>query len=184
MTFLTATVEAHGMLIRRLTDEEMATAVMSGLTRLTESRRTGRDAARSEATRTYWHRVVDDASGAAAELVWAKYLNEEYQTRLNTFHTLADVGDRWEVRSSSVITNDSCIVRDDDPEDRWYVFVQTDQAPAFKIRGMILGRDAKRTEWWRNPHGKRPAYFVPPSALTLITTATLATAMAGPITAA
>jgi hypothetical protein len=177
-------VEALRMLIRRLTDDEMATVVISGLTRLTESRRVGRDAARSEATRTDWHRLVDDSSGAAAELVWANYLSEEYQTRLNTFHSLADVGDRWEVRSSSVITNDSCIVRDDDPDDRWYVFIQTDQAPAFKIRGMILGRDAKRTQWWRNPHGKRWAYFVPTEALTAITPATLAMALGEPITAA
>jgi hypothetical protein len=30
----------------------------------------------------------------------------------------------------------------------------------------MKGSDAKRDEWWRNPHGHRPAWFVPQEALT------------------
>lgn len=151
--------------IIELTHTELWQAEQIGLQRIHESGDWGLDPTQSEGERSYYHRLVDELSGAAAERAWAKYLNTEHEARLNTFKAVADVGSEWEVRSSSIITNDSCIVRDHEPADRWYVFLLTDAAPVFKIYGKIWGRDAKQLKYRRNPHGKRPAYFVPPEHL-------------------
>lgn len=154
-----------------LTEDELLEAEVLGLQRLHESRKGGRYAHRSERERAYYHRMVDDMSGAAAERAVCKLLDEPWQARINTFHQVADVGIAWEVRSSSLTTNHSLILRDDDPDERFYIMVLTDQAPDFKILGMILGADAKQPQWRRDPHRQRPAWFVPPQALQPIRTA-------------
>ena len=74
-----------------------------------------------------------------------------------------DVAD-WQVRSTRGPTN-RLIVHKTDHDDKRYILVRAD-LPRFVLVGWILGRDAKRDEWWTDPTGKgRWAYFVPASAL-------------------
>jgi hypothetical protein len=55
-------------------------------------------------------------------------------------------------------------VHDRDKDDDLFILV-TGTAPSFRIAGCIMGRDAKRSEFWRTDTG-RPAYFVPQDVLT------------------
>ena len=83
---------------------------------------------------------------------------------MNTFHSIADVGRNVEVRCTDLA--DGClIVRANDAPERWYVLV-TGKPPTFTVRGYIRGADARRPEYMRDPHGHRPAWFVPQSHLT------------------
>lgn len=113
--------------------------------------------------RTYAERVREEVVGACGEMALCKAMNWFFSPTVNTFHNTADVYDRWEVRATER-SDGSLIVRDNDNEERWYVLV-TGDPPVMTIRGYILGADARRDEWLRNPHGHRPAWFVPQSAL-------------------
>lgn len=56
------------------------------------------------------------------------------------------------------------LIQHDDPD--WvYVLVDASQHPTYHIRGCIKGCDAKQKQWWADPVGGRPAYFVPQVAL-------------------
>jgi hypothetical protein len=68
-----------------------------------------------------------------------------------------------QVRSTSGHRN-CLILHKTDPDDKAFVLV-TGTAPNFVLRGWIWGRDGKNEEYWRDPVGGRPAYFVPQSAL-------------------
>ncbi len=58
----------------------------------------------------------------------------------------------------------SLIAHREDADDAKFLLV-VGTAPSYCLAGWILGRDAKRAEWWRDPVGGRPAFFVPSSAL-------------------
>jgi hypothetical protein len=100
--------------------------------------------------------------GAAGELALAKYMKWYWNGSVDTFREMADVG-AVEVRTRSRHTYE-LLVRPDDSDDVVYVLV-TGRAPEYAVRGWMLGRDAKRPEWFL-AHGDRPrAYFVPHAAL-------------------
>lgn len=52
------------------------------------------------------------------------------------------------------------IVHPDDDDDAAFVLV-TGGGLQYHVHGWIEGRLAKKREWWRDPAGGRPAYFVP-----------------------
>lgn len=56
------------------------------------------------------------------------------------------------------------ILHPKDPDEQIY-FLVTANPPDFTIRGWIVGCDGKQQQWWRDPAGGRPAYFVPQSKL-------------------
>lgn len=56
------------------------------------------------------------------------------------------------------------ILHRDDADDARFALV-TGQLGEYSIRGWILGSEGKDDEWWGDPQGGRPAYFVPQSAL-------------------
>ncbi len=145
-----------------LTEWEFKTAVDVANTRMATSNAAGLNHA-STYSRTYYRRLQEEIVGACGEMVFAKATGRFWSHSVNTFHHVADVGLRFEVRASD--REDGClIVRDNDDENRWYVGV-FGEPPNMMIAGCILGSDAKRAEWVRDPHGHRPAWFVPQHSL-------------------
>lgn len=140
-------------------DFDLAVAV--GLRRFQESRASGRDHARS-ITRGWTERLRDETVGCLAELAVARAKDVEWSRSVNTFKRVPDV-DGHEVRATWR-ADGRLIVRDDDPGDRWFIFV-TGDGPAMTIHGSIRGRDAKQDCWLSDPHGRRPSWFVPQHAL-------------------
>lgn len=147
----------HGISVT-LSEWEFKTAVDVANARMATSNAAGLNHASTYA-RTYYKRLQEEIVGACGEMVFAKATGRYWSHSVNTFHHVADVGLRFEVRASD--REDGClIVRDNDADDRIYVAV-FGEPPNLIIAGCILGRDAKRAEWVRDPHGHRPAWFVP-----------------------
>lgn len=149
-------------MIVELTAWEYKAAVDLANTRMAISNDRGLNHA-STYRRTYAERVREETVGACGEMALCKAMNWFFSPTVNTFHGSPDVGDRWEVRATER-ENGSLIVRDNDADDRWYVLV-VGEPPVLRIAGYIRGSDAKQAEWLRDPHGHRPAWFVPQSAL-------------------
>ena len=103
-----------------------------------------------------------DINGACGELAVAKAIGIYWAPTVNTFKSVPDV-DAYEVRTTPGKKN-SLIVRSDDASDRIYILV-IGSGQVFKVIGWILGEDAKKNKWLRNPGGRDPACFVPQSAL-------------------
>lgn len=99
--------------------------------------------------------------GAAGEMAVAKWANRHWNGNLGDLDA-DDVG-RLQVRTRSRHDYE-LILHPSDPDDRAFILV-TGLAPCFVLRGWIWARDGKRQEWWRDPAGGRPAFFVPQSVL-------------------
>lgn len=143
-----------------LTAQEARDSAYVGLTRHTESRRKGtEDGSNSEVGQ----RLSDDMLGAQAEYAFCKWRGCEWEAHVNTYHSVPDVAPFFEVRA---IRNPghSLIVRPNDAPDRLYVLLCGD-GNAFYVRGWLGGAEARQDQWWRNPHNKKPAWFVPQSFL-------------------
>lgn len=55
-------------------------------------------------------------------------------------------------------------VREGERDDHVF-FLVTGIVPRFAVRGWIMGRDAKRPDWWKDHGGLPPAFFVPQDEL-------------------
>ncbi len=112
--------------------------------------------------RSFHERVVQEFIGICGEMAVAKFRDKWWIPPLNEFHRTPDVA-ATEVRST--YREDGCLIlRDNDPDDRFYVLV-TGTPPVLNIVGYIRGRDGKADEFRRNPNGYRLAWFVPQDAL-------------------
>ncbi|MEO2054715.1 MAG: hypothetical protein ABGX83_05390 [Nitrospira sp.] len=105
-----------------------------------------------------WH---SDIEGACAEMAFAKYLGVFWDGSVNTFKR-PDVGN-IQVRHTQH-ERGCLIIRGADIDSQVFVLI-TGHHPKFEICGWIVGRDAKREEYARDPHGKYPAWFVPAKEL-------------------
>lgn len=128
----------------------------SGLQNLDPHQSTG-------APRSWMERLADEIYGACAERAFCKARSLYWDGSINTFHGRADAGRAWEIRATPH-PGGSLIIRDNDPEDRWYVLVIA-APPEFRIVGAMQGGAARRPEWLRNPGGRRPSWFVPQEAV-------------------
>lgn len=103
--------------------------------------------------------------GALAERAFAKFLGIYWPGTVNA-HSAPDVGP-YEIRCRHR-EGDPLIIRPNDKDDATYVLL-IGQNGRYRVIGSILGRLAKRPEWFGNPTSKTnrpPAYFVPQAALT------------------
>jgi hypothetical protein len=141
----------------RLTIEEYALAVDVGLRRMLTSQIRGHRHA-STYRRTWLERTREETIGACGELAFCKGFGLYWAGPLDTFHEVPDAAG-CEVRSCDR-DDASLIIRDNDDDDLWYYLV-TGEPPDMAIRGRLLGSAAKRERFERNPHGHRPAWFVP-----------------------
>lgn len=100
-----------------------------------------------------------DIEAACAEFATAKALGVAYATPIHgPTDEAGDIG-RLQVRHSKR-GNASLIVHKSDSDDAPFVLV-TGQNAEFTVCGWMMGRDAKRDEFWEEKVAGRPAYFVP-----------------------
>lgn len=99
--------------------------------------------------------------GACGEMAVAKWRGIFWSGNVGNLQA-DDVG-RAQVRTRSRHDYE-LIIHKDDRDDRAFILV-TGLAPQFVLRGWIYGHAGKNPEWWRDPAGGRPAFFVPQSAL-------------------
>lgn len=98
--------------------------------------------------------------GAIGEYVLAKHLNVHWSGKGKL--RAPDVGE-VDVRTTSMINGD-LILHPGDPDDRVFWLVCGGNARYF-VRGWILAVEGKNQDYWRDPYGGRPAYFVPSAIL-------------------
>lgn len=110
---------------------------------------------------------AEHIEGASGELALAKHLKMYYGGAHLAFKG-PDLGLRYQVRTRSKAWY-QLIVRPDDSDNDIFVLV-TGKCPIFKIRGWILGKDAKKPEWEQTYGNRPPAFFVPQEFLNPITT--------------
>lgn len=101
--------------------------------------------------------------GAIGECAAAKFLNVFWCGTVNTFKHVLDVGERFEVRSVASLDR-RLIVRQDDPDDRYFISVAVHADTCF-IKGFLLAKDAKKGKWLKDFNDREPAYFVSNDAL-------------------
>src|SRR4029453_15200055 len=99
-----------------------------------------------------------DIEGAAAELAVARTVNQFWSASSEAFGP-ADVGGRIQVRWADSDAK-RLIVHESDPDDHVFVFV-VGRAPCYRVMGWIIGKDAKRPEWFGTPNSRPPCYWVP-----------------------
>jgi hypothetical protein len=104
--------------------------------------------------------------GALGELVVAKLTGRFWSGAVGDLKA-DDVGE-LQVRTSEGLNN-RLILHPSDPDDRAFVLV-LGAPPTFKVPGWIMGRDGKNDDFFSDPRGDRPAFFVPQHVLLPIDT--------------
>lgn len=146
-----------------LTDSELCQCCLQAMTRMLVSRLARRNQSMS-VKRAWFEHFKHELVGVIAEVGYCKWRGIYPSREIDTFHSVPDALDGAEIRSIS--SRGHClIVRDDDPKDRPYVLVSVDRDARCEMLGWILGKDAMRPEWIRDPGGNRPSWFVPQEAL-------------------
>ena len=108
-------------------------------------------------------RLSDEVCGACGELALAKAAGQWFIPSVNTFHRVPDCLGDVEVRST-LLSEGSLIVRDNDSGDRRYVLA-TVSAPNVRLVGWLYGHECMKPEFLRNPDGHRESWFIPQSLL-------------------
>lgn len=104
--------------------------------------------------------------GALGEIAVAKYLGR-YWEGMGALGDYAALDVRGVNVRCCALDHGHLLLHPADRNECPFVFVTSPaETPArFTLRGWILGRDGKRDQYWRDPAGGRPAFFVPPTAL-------------------
>lgn len=142
----------------QLTGTEIMQGATVGLMRQLQNLKQKRCPAFGAGTTADWQLHIE---GALGEMALAKYLNYYW-------------GGVGVLRNPDVFDNDvrtrsrhhyELILHDHDPDDRRF-WLLTGTNGAYVVHGWILGRDGKQKDFWKDPAGGRPAYFVPQEKLT------------------
>ena len=104
----------------------------------------------------------EHCEGACGECALAKFLCLYWDGSVNTFRQRGDLPG-LEVRTRSRHDYE-LIVRPNDDDAARFVLL-TGRCPTYRVRGWIVGKDAKRDEWIQTHGGRPAAYFVPARAL-------------------
>ena len=99
--------------------------------------------------------------GAIGELAVAKWLNMYWHPHVGRYDA-DDVGP-FQIRTSSRVAGD-LILHPRDADAKPFILV-TGVGPRFYICGWCLAAEGKLREYWRDPAGGRPAFFVPARVL-------------------
>lgn len=143
-----------------LDEGELYQGASVGITRQIQNLGKDRKPAYGAGTENDWQLHIE---GALAEMAFAKHLGL-FWSGANTFR--ADDVKSWMVRSTASHSN-RLIVHEQDLDTKKFVLV-TGCNGRYCIQGWIRGSDAKKKEWWQDPQGNRPAFFVPQAALTIV----------------
>lgn len=138
---------------------EITMAAHAGIMRQVDSLKKGYQAAYGSGTSNDWQLHVE---GCLGEYALSKHLNIRWSGKGH--FNIPDVGD-VDVRTRSKDHYD-LILHPKDPDER-YFYLLCGSNGIYTLKGRILGRDGKKQEYWKDPAGGRPAFFVPASALSL-----------------
>ena len=107
-----------------------------------------------------------DCHACGAEMAAAKYLDRYWTPVADKAKKVPyDVGVLTGVQVRHTQLPDGRLLLHPEDSD-WDTFVLvTGKLPTFVLVGWIYGVDGKKLEWWADPNGNRPCYFVPQSAL-------------------
>jgi len=137
---------------------EMKEAASRGVTRQIQNLQKDRKTTHGADPLKAWQQHVE---GCLGEQALAKHLGL-YCGGVGTIFGL-DVGGH-EVRTTSSARGRLIVHKGDRDDARFYHIVGA--MGVYTIEGWMLGRDAKREEWWQDPTGMgRPAFFVPNAKL-------------------
>ena len=100
-----------------------------------------------------WQR---DVEGALSECALAKYLNLYWKGKGDF---TADIGERHEVRVTW--RSDGRLILHNDSNDTNVFWLLVGLNGTYEVKGWLLGADGKADEFWSDPVGGRPAFFVP-----------------------
>ena len=149
-------------MIVELSLPELSTALNAAWLRIVTSAAAGLNH-KSTYSRPIVRRIHEEFIGACGEMAVGKASGTFFVPSVNTFHRVPDCLGDCEVRSTDIA--DGClIVRGNDADDRRYVLAIVTDTKVHLI-GWISGREAKQPEFARDPHGQRPAWFVPQGSL-------------------
>lgn len=101
--------------------------------------------------------------GCYGEMAVAKRFNLFWAGTFGDFDAV-DVGGKVQVRATAR-PDRRLILHDDDDDAHPFVLALAHDLPNIVLRGWLFARDGKRKEFWDDPQGGRPAFFVPQSAL-------------------
>lgn len=147
-----------------LTPNEIRQAAFVGIMRRTfalERRHNGQHGIR--ATDDLW---AIDIEGACGELAVARYLNLAWTGSWGSSFG-RDVGGFVEVKTRLIERNPARtdLMLDRQVDDATIAVLVYARSPSYELVGWIHGRDGKRPEYWKDPAGGRPAFFIQPAAL-------------------
>jgi hypothetical protein len=139
-----------------LTSWEMLLAAQSGIMRQIQNIRADRKPAHGAGTERDWQFNVEGCLGeyALSKHMGLYWSGEGFRKR--------DVG-IYEVRTGPK-PNSSLLLHKEDYDNRYY-WLLCGLNGRYEIKGWIIGRDGKKDEYWEDPVGGRPAYFVPQDVL-------------------
>lgn len=144
--------------IATLSRAEIMQAAVVGVMRQVQNLRDSREPAHGAGSGSDWQLHIE---GALGEFALAKAINA-FPGGAHEFRG-TDVGGKWQVRTAGK-HHYSLILHEADSDDDVFVLL-TGRNGEYVVRGWIRGVDGKRSEYWKDPVGGRPAYFVPQSAL-------------------
>lgn len=140
-----------------LSSWEILLAAQAGIMRQVENLKKNRQPYYGAGSENDWQLHIE---GCLGELAVAKFLGLYWSGKGEL--RLPDVG-IYDVRTGSK-PHHRLILHPEDPDDRQFWLV-TGANGHYTIRGWIFGRDGKQAQYWQDPTGQRPAYFIPHSAL-------------------
>lgn len=143
----------------KLTSQEILKGAMVGIMRQTENLKKKAQPAYGAGSKDDWQLHIE---GALGECALAKYLNVYWSGKGEMRNP--DVGP-FDVRTRSRHDYE-LILHPNDPDERTF-WLLTGSNGVYRIHGCIKGKDGKKKEFWKDPAGGRPAFFVPQSELTL-----------------
>jgi hypothetical protein len=106
-----------------------------------------------------------DVEGCCGEMAAAKALGI-YWSGAHGSLCVPDIGEGFQVRTRCLRTRQSnnLILHPADKDSAVFILV-LGTAPTYDVAGWIRGAEGKRQEFWSDPAGGRPAFFVPPNRL-------------------
>lgn len=149
---------AGGVEAVKLAWSEVLLAAQVALMRQVQNLAAGRENRYGAAPDQNWQIAIE---GCCGELAVARYLDLFWSGAVGNLKA-ADVGP-IQVRTRANHKWD-LLLHPGDPNDAAFVLV-TGRAPDYRLAGWLIGAEGKRKEYWQDPAGGRPAYFVPQAAL-------------------
>lgn len=114
-------------------------------------------------SRSMARRIHEEFVGACGEIAVGKAADKFFVPSVGTFHRVPDCLKDYEVRSTD--REDGClIIRDNDSDERRFILAIA-TGETVRLVGWMRGADAKKSEFLRDPHGYRKAWFVPQQKL-------------------